>query len=63
MIRGAPPGRVFGMPAVLALVSAAGLVVGLLGDGWYDTAAGLAVGVPVAVSLWSLAKAQRGGWG
>ncbi|MEN2787008.1 hypothetical protein ACFOKI_08190 [Sphingomonas qilianensis] len=53
-------GAVFGIPLLLALVTLAGLVIGLLGDGGYDIAAGLAMLLPVAVIAWSLGKARRG---
>lgn len=39
-----------------------GLVIGLLGDGVYDIAAGLAVTAPVVAIGWSLARARRGDW-
>lgn len=52
---------IFAMPILLAIVSLAGLVVGLLGDGGYDVAAGLAVAVPVVVIGWALLRARRGG--
>ena len=52
----------WGWPILLGLVSLGGLVIGLLGDGWYDVAAGLAVAAPVVAIAWSLARARRGGW-
>lgn len=60
--RKAPFGRIFGVPALLAVVSLVGLVVGLLGDDGYDAAAGAVMAVPVAVMAWSLLRARRGGW-
>lgn len=39
-------------PVVIAVVSAVGLGVGLWGDGAWDVAACVALGVPVAVGLW-----------
>ena len=40
--------RIFTVPLLLALLSIAGLVVALTGDGWRDAAAWLALGAPVA---------------
>jgi len=56
------PGSIFGVPALLAAISLIGLLIGLLGDGWYDIVAGAAVAVPVAVILWSLVRARAGRW-
>ncbi len=50
---------IFGIPVLLAIVSLAGLVFGLLGDDGYDIASGVAVAVPVAVILWALIRARR----
>jgi hypothetical protein len=44
---------IFAMPAVLAIASLAGLVIGLLGDGFIDLAAWLALALPLAAILWS----------
>lgn len=55
--------HLYGLPTLVALVSLLGLVVGLLGDGGFDVVAGLALALPAAIILWSLAKARRGGWG
>jgi hypothetical protein len=41
--------QVWRMPAALGVLSAAGLVAGLLGDGIWDTVAVLALAVPLAV--------------
>lgn len=48
--------RLWFWPIVIALVSAAGLVAGLVGDGAWDWFSWAALGLPVAVSLWF-------GWG
>lgn len=41
--------RIFAIPLLLAFSSIAGLLVGLLEDGWYDTAAWIGLGLPLAV--------------
>lgn len=41
--------RIFAVPLLLALLSIAGLVVALTGDGWRDAAAWIALGIPVLV--------------
>lgn len=45
--------RVFGMPALIALASAVGLVAALLGDDLNDWISWLGLGVPVAVIAWA----------
>jgi ACR3 family arsenite efflux pump ArsB len=44
------------MPVLLGVLTAAGLVVGLLGDGWWDAVAVAGLGIPVAVGLWHMFK-------
>jgi uncharacterized membrane protein YhaH (DUF805 family) len=41
--------QVFGMPYILALVSAVGLLAALIGDGWYDAISWITLVVPVVV--------------
>lgn len=43
-------------PLTLALLSLAGLVAALLDDGFGDIIAWFALGAPVAVTLWHLAR-------
>ncbi|HWT43364.1 MAG TPA: hypothetical protein VN152_12015 [Sphingopyxis sp.] len=50
--------RIFAVPLLLALLSIAGLVVALTGDGWRDAAAWIALGIPVLVVGWAM-KAKR----
>ncbi len=45
---------IFAAPLVIAVFSLVGLVAALLDDGVYDLLSWLALGVPVAVILWSL---------
>ncbi len=51
--------RVFGMPMLLALVSASGLLSALLGDGVWDVLSWFALGTPVAVIVWRVARSVR----
>lgn len=46
--------EVWGAPIAVAVISAAGLVVALLGDGLADAVSWAALGVPVAISSWVL---------
>ncbi|HEY1230677.1 MAG TPA: hypothetical protein VGF26_25495 [Ramlibacter sp.] len=48
--------QVWGMPILLGVLTAAGLVAGLLGDGWWDAVAVAGLGVPVAVGVWHMFK-------
>ena len=49
---------IFAMPLLLALVSIAGLVVALTGDGWRDAASWAALAIPVFAVGWAM-KARR----
>lgn len=49
---------IFAMPLLLALVSIAGLVVALTGDGWRDGAAWAALAIPVFAVGWAM-RARR----
>jgi hypothetical protein len=44
------------MPVLLGVSSAAGLVAGLLGDGWWDWVAVAGLGAPVLVGAWHIVK-------
>ncbi|MGO4475315.1 hypothetical protein AB4Z32_03585 [Massilia sp. 2TAF26] len=46
----------WGMPILLGVLTAVGLVAGLLGDGWWDVAAVICLGIPVAVGAWHIGK-------
>lgn len=48
--------RIFAVPLLLALLSIAGLVVALTGDGWRDAAAWIALGIPVLVVGWAMRR-------
>lgn len=44
--------HVFGRPMILALVSMAGLIAALVGDGLLDVVSWIALGYIVAVTVW-----------
>jgi hypothetical protein len=44
--------QIFALPALVAAISFAGLIVALLGDGPFDAASWLALGAPVALIVW-----------
>ena len=44
--------RTWGWPVAIAVVSLAGLVAGLVGDGIWDWLAAICLGLPVALSIW-----------
>lgn len=46
--------RVFAIPAVLALLTATGLIGALLGDGFWDATAWLGLGVPTLLAVRAL---------
>jgi hypothetical protein len=51
--------HVFGVPALLAIASGVGLISALVGDGIWDTLSWFALGAPLAVIAWFLARAAR----
>ena len=53
--------RVFAIPALLAVLSAIGLLAALIGDDLWDALSWLGLGVPVAVILWYVARPERRG--
>jgi hypothetical protein len=48
--------QVWGMPILLGVLTATGLLAGLLGDGWWDAVAVAGLGGPVAVGAWHVLK-------
>jgi len=46
----------WGMPILLGVLTAVGLVAGLLGDGWWDLVSVIGLGVPVMVGAWHMFK-------
>ena len=51
--------RLWGAPIVLALLSLAGLIAALIGDGLYDAASYLSLAVPLVVIWWYIARRTR----
>jgi hypothetical protein len=45
-------GPTYLLPTLIAIVSGAGLVFALVGDGIWDAASWLGLGLPVAIALW-----------
>lgn len=45
--------EIFRIPALLALVSLAGLISALLGAGWWDILSWITLGLPVAAIAWA----------
>lgn len=50
--------RIFGIPILLGLSSALGLLSALLGDGVWDMVSWFALGLPLAVVLWFSLRAR-----
>ncbi len=46
-------------PAVIAVISAIGLIVGLLGDSGYDFVAWIGLSIPVIAILYSIRRSRR----
>ncbi len=53
--------RIWGMPILIGLLSAVGLLSALLGDGMWDALSWLALAAPVVVTLWCVARSLRHG--
>ncbi|MBK3731959.1 hypothetical protein FBZ83_104187 [Azospirillum brasilense] len=53
------PLAVFGIPTVIALVTAVGLVAALLDDGVVDAVSWAALSVPVLTTVWCWRKRKR----
>jgi hypothetical protein len=50
--------RVFGVPALLGVLSLGGLVAALAGDGFFDVVSWVGLGVPVFVVAYFIARAS-----
>ena len=48
--------KVFGIPLVIGVLSAAGLFSALLGDGAWDAVAWVGLGIPTVLGTWGLLK-------
>lgn len=51
--------KIFAVPLTLAVMSVAGLVIALTGDGWRDAAAWAALGIPVLAVGWAIKVKRR----
>jgi len=51
--------HLWGWPLLLAALTGFGLIVGLLGDGWWDTISAAALGVPVLAGAWFALRPRR----
>lgn len=51
--------RLWGWPLLLAVLTGFGLIVGLLGDGWWDTVSAAALGAPVLAGAWFALRLRR----
>ncbi len=56
----ARPGRLWGWPIALGVLTATGLVSALVSEGWGDVWSWIALGVPVAVMVWFGLLRRRG---
>ena len=50
---------VFAAPAVIAALSAIGLISALTGDGWRDALSWIGLGAPLAAVAWAMARSNR----
>lgn len=46
----------FTLPAILAVLSLAGLIVALTGEGWQDPASWIALSLPLFAVIWAMAR-------
>jgi len=51
--------RLWGVPIVLGILTAIGLVSALLGDGVWDAASAVALAVPVLLAVWHSLRKQQ----
>ena len=57
--RAARLAKVFGIPLLLAGLTAIGLLSGVLDDGIWDALSWLGLGAPLAVIAWHVARSRR----
>lgn len=50
------PGQIFAVPLVLGIVSAAGLIAALVGDGFLDAVSWVTLALPCAAGIWYWAR-------
>ncbi|WXL26338.1 hypothetical protein WG219_02290 [Ectopseudomonas mendocina] len=46
----------FALPLMISILSAAGLLSALLGEGWWDAVAWLGLGIPAALGVFPLLR-------
>jgi hypothetical protein len=51
--------RIFAIPAIMAVIIAAGLASGVLGDGVWDVISWIALSVPIAVIVFNVFQRPR----
>ena len=51
--------KVWGLPIIIGILSAIGLVSALTGDGFYDLLSWLTLGIPVVLAVWYLVKPKK----
>lgn len=51
--------KVWGIPVIIGICSALGLLSALTGDGFYDLLSWLTLGLPVVVTIWFLVKMKK----
>lgn len=51
--------KVWGLPIIIGILSAIGLVSALTGDGFYDLLSWLTLGIPVVLAVWDLIKPKK----
>ena len=51
--------KVWGLPIIIGILSAIGLVSALTGDGFYDLLSWLTLGIPVVLAVWYLIKPKK----
>ncbi|MCF2489344.1 hypothetical protein [Dyadobacter sp. CY347] len=51
--------KVWGLPILIGILSAIGLVSALTGDGFFDLLSWLTLGIPVILAVWYLMKPKK----
>jgi len=48
--------KLWGIPIIIGICSAIGLVSALTGDGFFDLISWLSLGLPIALTIWYISK-------
>jgi amino acid transporter len=51
--------KVWGIPVIIGICSAVGLLSALTGDGFFDLLSWISLGVPVALTIWYLLRSKK----